>query len=172
MALTKMIGVCSLCLRWRMSAAVSKPSITGMLTSSRMTANSSRSSRRRASLPDEAVTMFCPSSTRIDSSARIFSGRSSTTRMLTLSSSAGEPSERGLRGAASVISAPSLAARRLEEPDAQQRQQLLGVDRLGDVVRGAGVDALLAVALHRLGGQRDDRQRAEASVAADGAHGV
>ena len=44
------------------------------------------------------------------------------------------------------------------QPHAQRRQQLLGVDRLGEIVRGAGLEALLAVALHRLRGQRDDRQ--------------
>ena len=36
----KMIGVCAERLYWRISAAVSKPSMSGMLTSSRMTANS------------------------------------------------------------------------------------------------------------------------------------
>ena len=51
-----------------------------------------------------------------------------------------------------------LGAARRVQPDAQQREQLLGVDRLGDVVGRAGLDALLAVALHRLGGERDDRQ--------------
>ena len=47
------------------------------------------------------------------------------------------------------------------QPYAQQRQQLLGVDRLRDVVGRAGLQALLAVALHRLGRQRQNRQRAE-----------
>ena len=40
-------------------------------------------------------------------------------------------------------------------------QQLVGVHRLGDVVRRAGFQTLLAVALHRLGRQREDRQRPE-----------
>ena len=39
-AVRKMIGVCALRLRCRISAAVSKPSISGMLTSSRITAKS------------------------------------------------------------------------------------------------------------------------------------
>ena len=43
-------------------------------------------------------------------------------------------------------------------------------DGLGDVVGGAGLEALLAVALHRLGGERDDRQRAELRVVADLPH--
>ena len=59
-----------------------------------------------------------------------------------------------------------------EQPDAHQRQQLLGVHRLGDVVGGAGVQALLAVAFHRLGGQGQDRQRAELGILADLAHGL
>jgi hypothetical protein len=41
-ALMKMIGVVSERWRCRMSAAVSKPSITGMFTSSRITAKSGR----------------------------------------------------------------------------------------------------------------------------------
>ena len=41
-------------------------------------------------------------------------------------------------------------------------EQLLGVDWFGQIVRSAGLEALLAVALHRFGGQRDDGQAAEA----------
>src|SRR6185503_7309103 len=44
---------------------------------------------------------------------------------------------------------PSTRAPLPVEPHPQQRHQLVGVDRLGHVVGGAGVDALLAVALHR-----------------------
>ena len=46
------------------------------------------------------------------------------------------------------------------QPHAQRGQQLLGVDRLGEIIRRARLQAFLAVALHRLGGQRDDRQPA------------
>ena len=46
------------------------------------------------------------------------------------------------------------------QPHAQRGQQLFGVDRLRQIVGGAGLQALLAIALHRLGGQRDDRQAA------------
>ncbi len=64
---TKMIGVrskrgCS----W-MRRAVSKPSISGMLTSSSTTANSSRISFSSASTPERARTRFWPSSLSIDS---------------------------------------------------------------------------------------------------------
>ena len=47
------------------------------------------------------------------------------------------------------------------QPDAEHRGELLAADRLGQVVRRPGLEALLAVALHRLGRQRDDRQRPE-----------
>ena len=46
----------------------------------------------------------------------------------------------------------------LVQPHAHEREELLEVDRLGDVVRRAGRDRLLAVALHRLRGQGDDRE--------------
>ena len=42
-----MIGVCAERLYWRISAAVSKPSMSGMLTSSRITANSCFSTSRQ-----------------------------------------------------------------------------------------------------------------------------
>ena len=58
---------------------------------------------------------------------------------------------------------PACAAARATraDPDPQQRQQQVDVDRLGDIVRGAGVEAFLPVALHRLGGDRDQRQVGE-----------
>ena len=44
------------------------------------------------------------------------------------------------------------------QPGPQGRQHLLGVHRLGEIVPGPRLDALLAVALHGLGGHGDDRQ--------------
>src|SRR2546430_5211609 len=58
------------------------------------------------------------------------------------------------------------------QPRPYQRQQLLGVNRLGDVVRSPRFQALLAVALHGLGGEGDDRQLPELMLAADAAHGL
>ena len=52
MAVKKMIGVCCERGRVRIISAVSKPSMTGMFTSRRMTAKSWRSSARRASRPE------------------------------------------------------------------------------------------------------------------------
>jgi hypothetical protein len=54
---TKMIGVISDCRRCRMSAAVSKPSITGMHTSRRITAKSSAMTQRSAANPESASTI-------------------------------------------------------------------------------------------------------------------
>jgi hypothetical protein len=58
LGVTKMIGVCSQRFRSRMSAAVAKPSITGMSTSSRITAKSSFIKARSASRPEFTVTTF------------------------------------------------------------------------------------------------------------------
>ena len=82
-AVTKMIGVFSKRGCWWIMLAVSKPSMPGMFTSSRMSANSSSISRCSASMPDLASTRRSPSGSRI---ARYVSNRpgwSSTSRMLT-----------------------------------------------------------------------------------------
>ena len=81
-----MIGVWADFLYWRTSFAVSRPSMSGMLTSSRITANSRDSTSRSASEPERTITRFWPSSSRIVWKTSSFSGRSSTTRMLALSS--------------------------------------------------------------------------------------
>ena len=47
-----MIGVCAVFVCWRINSAVSMPSMSGMFTSSRMTATSRRSSSRNASAPE------------------------------------------------------------------------------------------------------------------------
>ena len=44
------------------------------------------------------------------------------------------------------------------QPYAKRRQQLFGIDRLGEIVRGAGLEAAFAIAFHRLRRQSDDRQ--------------
>ena len=81
-----MIGVCAVWRRLRIIAAVSKPSMPGMFTSSRMTAKSRSSRTRSASRPERAVITFWPKPSRMVSYTRSFSGRSSTTRMSTFSS--------------------------------------------------------------------------------------
>src|SRR6185295_14325429 len=132
-----MIGVCLVLLCWRMSSAVSMPSMSGMLTSSRITANSRSSSSRSASAPEAAITRFWPSSSSTTWKARRLSGRSSTTRMLTFS---------------------SIGFFLPVQPPPQHGEQVDRIHRFREVVPGARADALLAVALHRLGGHRDDRQ--------------
>src|SRR3982750_1356554 len=52
-------------------------------------------------------------------------------------------------------------ARSLVQPDPHERHELVDVDRLGDVVRRPRGDALLAIALHGLGGQGDDGKALE-----------
>src|SRR3954466_10794831 len=126
----KMIGVCAERLYWRISFAVSRPSMSGMLTSSRITANSRCRISFSASDPERTITRFWPSSSRIVRKTSSFSGRSSTIRMSVLSM----------------------------QPPSQNGQQVLAIHRLGEVVPGAGSDAFLAIALHRLRGDGDDRQ--------------
>ena len=48
------------------------------------------------------------------------------------------------------------------QPAAHRGQQLLGIHGLGQIIRGARIEAFLPVALHRFGGKRDDRQPSEA----------
>src|SRR5260370_24733529 len=84
-AVRKIIGVFLDRSRERIVAAVSKPSIPGSCTSSRITAKSSLSRRRRASSPELALINVSPKPARTASSATKFSGRSSTRRILTLS---------------------------------------------------------------------------------------
>ncbi len=50
------------------------------------------------------------------------------------------------------------------QPHPQRGQELFGIDRLGEIIRRAGLQAFLAIALHRLGGQGDDRQAAKRPV--------
>src|SRR5512145_1764228 len=123
-----------------------------MLTSSSTSANSSFIRRASASTPERAVIRFWPSWPRIVSYDSRRAGWSSTSRMLTLSGRA-----RGARSFSSVLSCVALMLLAVQ-PHPDQRQQLLGVDWLRDVVRSAGLQALLAIALHRLRRERDDRQ--------------
>src|SRR5882724_1828582 len=173
----KMIGVCADFLYWRISFAVSRPSMSGMLTSSRITANSRASTSRSASEPERTVTRFWPRSSRMLEKTSSFSGRSSTTRMLALSSliavaplTRGESAQRTggvgfpktgnppLPPVATSLSGGQNRAPSPMQPSTKDRQHMHAVDRLGQVVPGAGRNALLAVALHRLRGHRDDRQ--------------
>src|ERR1051325_3663130 len=130
----KMIGVCAERLYWRISFAVSRPSMSGMVTSRRITANPRCRISFSASDPERTITRFWSSSSRIVRKTSSFSGRSSTIRMLVLSM----------------------------QPPSQDGEQVLAIDRLRQVVPRSGGDALLAVALHRLGGDGDDRQLAAA----------
>src|SRR5262245_38586475 len=156
----KTMGVWADFLYCRIRPAVSSPSMSGMLTSSRMTANSISRMYFRASCPDRALTMFCPSSSRIVLNTTCFSGRSSTTRMLTFSGAS-------CRATTFVTASPTL----LLQPGPQHRQQVRRVHRFGQVVPGAGLDALLAVALHGLGRHRDHRQIPPLRELADFLHG-
>src|SRR5258705_4440302 len=66
--------------------------------------------------------------------------------------------------------APTEAIPLLVQPDSHQRKKLVGVDRLRDVVGGSRDDRLLAVALHRLRRERDDRKLLERLLGADDPH--
>src|ERR1700732_3701105 len=47
------------------------------------------------------------------------------------------------------------------QPHTKRREQLLGINRLGQVLRCASFQALFTIALHRLGRQSNDRKPAE-----------
>src|SRR4051795_10080209 len=119
----------------------------GIWTASSTTATYSASRARRASSPDSAVTSRASSGSSTAVRASRVSGRSSTSRTLGRSGTAG----------GRVMIPASL------QPHPHERQELVHVHRLGDVVGGPRGDALLAVALHRLRRERDDRQVLEAA---------
>src|SRR5882762_6059291 len=128
-----------------MMLAVSKPSISGMLTSMRMTAASFSRRNLSASRPEPTETTRSPTSASAASTVRRWVGRSSTTRML--------------KGPG-IVPLPN-------QPGPQHRDELVRVDRFREVVPGSRLDALLAVPLHRLCGYRDDREVAEAPYFSD-----
>src|SRR4051812_42989637 len=147
-AVRKTIGVCRNRLVSLMMRASSKPLTPGILMSRTMTATSCSRSRRRARSESSARSRRYPGSPRIASRASRFRGSSSTSRM-------------SIGGGIVHLAV---------EPDPQQRQELLGVDRLGDVARATRLEALLPIALHRLGGEGNDRQRAQRGIRADLTH--
>src|SRR5689334_7542280 len=153
-----MMGVVSLRGRCRISLAVSNPSIPGMLTSSRMTAKSSRKRQRKASVPERARTRFWRKSESRTSWARSLSGRSSTIRILTFSS-------------ATSVGWNSLVMSTMH-PAPQEREETFRIHGLGNVIACARFNTFLAIALHRLGGQSDDRKGGKAIHRANGTHGL
>src|SRR2546422_4693606 len=140
----KMIGTCADRLRPRISAAVSRPSSPGMLTSSRITAKSCCSTRFNACSPEAATTRFWPRSSRIARNTTCLSGLSSTMRMSARSFTMCLVKCRIGESNGAFRSASA------SEPRPQHADQELGVDRLGEVIPGACFHALFAVALHGL----------------------
>src|SRR5919198_4953786 len=80
-AVRKMIGVSRERSRLLIMRAVSKPSMPGMRTSSRITAKSFFSARRSASSPDWAIIRFWPSVESSSCNANRLFGSSSTSRI-------------------------------------------------------------------------------------------
>src|SRR6185503_4802153 len=163
----KMIGMCADLVRLRISAAVSRPSSPGMLTSSRMTAKSRCRTCRSASSPELAAYRFCSSSSRIARKTTCLSGRSSTTRMFALPTSLTRcvSFDRWRLLCASFPTTGVTGSAR--QPGAQHADHQLGIDRLRQVIPRAGFHAFLAVALHRFGGDGDDREVAAGGNLAD-----
>src|SRR4051812_23174144 len=91
------------------------------------------------------------------SSATRFGGWSSTIRMRAGGASSRSCGGGGLLGVIAMRSPASISS--AASPKLDQLHQLVGVDRLGQVVRCPGRDALLPVLLERLGGDGDDGQR-------------
>ena len=164
-AVRKMIGVWADRLPLRISAAVSKPSMPGMLTSSRMTAKSCCSTCRSASAPDRAddeVLAQLLQDRLVDEelfrqvvddqdvgligvrhgSSDLSSRRSEPTRLAVIGMVRYWSTSIGRTGAARPAARPASA----RDPPAWTGSP------------SPGLDALLAVALHGLGRHRDDRQ--------------
>src|SRR6266511_3809610 len=163
-----MIGTCRVRSRRLMCRAVSKPSISGICASSRINAKSSTSKRLSASSPLCAPTGWTGRPWRIASRAVRLSLRSSTSSTLAACRCSG------------LVTVPpgSLAPRRSHlppgaaDPGRHDLEQLIEVDRLGDVVARARREAGLPVARHRLRGQEHHGQVGEPPVAPDGAGGL
>src|SRR5260221_3655433 len=87
------------------------------------------------------------------------SSRSSTMRMFDRSSGVAAPSAVSswevIAGTGTLMVRASVSAL---QPSLENAQELLAVDRLGQIVPCPGLDAALTVPFHRLGGHRDDRQ--------------
>src|SRR5215813_6084853 len=103
--------------------------------------------------------MFSPSSASTVSTARRCPGVSSTTRMSTRSLDAGTSGAVPPPGSSTALIALAypFPLRLAHQPRPQHGHELLGIHRLGQIVPGPGLDALLAIALHGLGGDGDDR---------------
>ena len=56
------------------------------------------------------------------------------------------------------------------QPHAYREQQLLGIDRFGQVVGRAGFKAFFTIAFHRFGSQRDDGKADELRILSDNAN--
>src|SRR6267378_1876889 len=133
----------------RIMAASSNPSRSGMHTSIRINATSFLSSTSNAWRADEALRRFSPTSARIASWLISLAWLSSTSRIFTFSTA--------------FMGATCSAM----QPHAQGGQQLLDIHGFREVVRGSGLEAFLAVALHGLCRQCQNGQAAEAGVLAN-----
>ena len=161
-AVRNRIGTCRVRRRCLMSSASSRPFMPGILMSRTIAAKSWSSSASSASSADCARTSRQPRlrEQRLD--------RLEVARLVVDDEdldASGSLDDRPAAGGRAYLSEACWGKRswRLHRysQTRKQRQQLVGVDRLGDVVRRAGLQALLAVALHGLGRQRENRQRPE-----------
>src|SRR5581483_5315450 len=143
-----------------------------------MTANSPFRRWRSASSPERARTTSPKSSSTV-AMARRFRSSSSTRRTLARSAGgaavAGSSSGLGATGISPTGPFIGLLGRLERDwrrrgglrfaaasyPNAYQRKEQLDVDRLGDIIGCAGIEALLPVALHRLCRDCDQRKIGE-----------
>src|SRR5579859_957282 len=145
----------------------------GICRSSRMTANSSRSSARSASAPDLATTVSTFRPSRASIAANAFRSSSSTINTL-----AGPGAASGNASLRQPVAEP-LPPDRLPTSagltngvcplygNSQNGNQVVDVHGFRNIVRRTCLDTLLPVALHGLGGYRNDRQLAVCGAGAD-----
>src|SRR6202030_3560479 len=140
----------------RIMVASSKPSRSGMHTSIRISATSFFSRHSNASRAELALSKFSPNPASTTSWLSSCAWVSSTNRIFTLSDEL-------------MFWRPPVTL--AMQPHPQSGHQLLDVDRFRQVVGSSRVEAFLAISLHGLRRQRQNRQAAMAGIGTNGLDG-
>src|SRR5262249_10137520 len=122
-----------------------------------------------------AVTISPPSPERAASNETRFSGVSSTSRIFVRCSATGSDSCWMLKAGAVITSPRGQRVSQFPfpgDPNPENGKELFEIDWFGDVVRSSRLNTLGAIPLHRLGRNRNDRQRSELRDIAYRPHGL
>ena len=155
-AVTKMIGVCSDSSACGSAGPSRSPSITGIWTSIRITANGALHHRAQRCLARRRLDRGGRAARATAMIARRLPSLSSTTRIAAVESASVD--RRWHQAAPSTVWSAGGGRVATGNHWCRRGQQLGRVDRLRDVVGCAGGDAALALAAYDLAGDGDDRQ--------------